>query len=184
MKTTEKLGLDGRVGDRFEPMPITPRQMVEVLDSDDSKINGLIIDGTTYKPSTRFFKTLADELGIPYGVFGFFTPQEVMIRAAEKEPNLPLRVTLDTENDELLGLTQNKGLPMPVRYIENVLHDDRRLREVEYSEGMLSAMLDLDEQWDVPNDSAYHVHVRFRVPVDGAGMPDMSLLTRFWVTVA
>ena len=67
--------------------------MVEVLDSDDSKINGLIIDGTTYKPSTRFYKTLADELGIPYGVFGFFTPQEVMIRAAEKEPDLPLRVT-------------------------------------------------------------------------------------------
>ena len=48
MKMKEKLGLDGRVGDRFEPMPITPRQMVEVLDSDDSKINGLIIDGTTY----------------------------------------------------------------------------------------------------------------------------------------
>lgn len=177
MKMTEKLGLGGRVGDRFEPMPITPRRMVEVLDSDESKINGLAIDGTTYKPSTRFYKTLADELGIPYGVFGFFTPQEVMVRAAEKSPDLPLRVTLDTVNEELLGLTQNKGLPMPVQYIENVLHDDRRLREVEYGEGMLSAMLDLDEPWDVPNDSAYHVHVRCRVPVDGAGMPDMSLAT-------
>ena len=89
----------------------------------------------------------------------------------------PLRVTLDTVNEELLGLTQNKGLPMPVQYIENVLHDDRRLREVEYGEGMLSAMLDLDEPWNVPNDSTYHVHVRCRVPVDGAGMPDMSLAT-------
>ena len=147
MKMTEKLGLDGRVGDRFEPMPITPRRMVEVLDSDESKINGLAIDGTTYKPTTRFYKTLAAELDIPYGVFGFFSPQEVMVRAAEKEPDLPLRVTLDTENEEVLGLTQNKGLPMPVQYIENILHDDRRLREVEYGDGMLSAMLDLDDPW-------------------------------------
>lgn len=177
MEMKEKIGLDGRVGDRFEPMPITPRQMVEVLDSDESKIKGLAIGGTTYKPSARFYKTLAAELGIPYGVFGFFTPQEVMVRAAEKEPDLPLRVTLDTAKEELLGLTQNKGLPMPIQYIENVLHGDRRLREVEYADGMLSAMLDLDEPWDVPNDSAYRVHVRCRVPVDGAGMPDMSLAT-------
>ena len=121
MKTTEKLGLDGRVGDRFEPMPITPRKMVEVLDSDENKIKGLAIDGTTYKPTMRFYKTLAGELGIPYGVFGFFSPQEVMVRAAEKEPDLPLRVTLDTVNGEVLGLTQDKGLPMPVQYIENEL---------------------------------------------------------------
>ena len=121
MKMTEKLGLDGRVGGRFEPMPITPRQMAEVLESDESEIKGLAIDGTTYRPTTRFYKTLAAELGIPYGVFGFFTPQEVMVRAAEKEPDLPLRVTLDTAKGEALGLTQNKGLPMPVQYIENEL---------------------------------------------------------------
>lgn len=68
MEMKEKIGLDGRVGNRFEPMPITPRQMVEVLDSDESKIKGLAIGGTTYKPSARFYKTLAAELGIPYGV--------------------------------------------------------------------------------------------------------------------
>jgi hypothetical protein len=151
--------------------------MVEVLDSDESKINGLAIDGTTYKPSTRFYKTLADELGIPYGVFGFFTPLEVMTRAAEKEPLLPLRVTVDTAQGEALGLMQDKGLPMPVKYIENVLHEDRRLQEVEYCNGELNALLDLDDPWEVPNDSTYRVRVRCRVPVDGVGMPDMSLAT-------
>jgi hypothetical protein len=151
--------------------------MVEVLDCDETKIKGLAIEQTTYKLSDRFYKTLAAELGIPFGVFGFFTPLEVMTRAAEKAPDLPLRVTVDTSQGQALGLTQNKGLPMPVKYIENVLHEDRRLKEVEYGNGVLNALLDLDDPWEVPNDSTYHVRVRCRVPVDGVGMPDMSLAT-------
>lgn len=176
-KTKEKLDLEMRIGDRFEPISITPRQMVEALDCDETKINGLVIDRTTYKLSDRFYKTLAAELEIPYGVFGFFTPLEVMTRAAEKEPELPLRVTVDTAQDEALGLTLNKGVPMPVKYIEKVLHEDSRLKEVEYRNGVLSATLDLDEPWEIPNDSTYHVRVRCRVPVDGVNMPDMSLAT-------
>ena len=177
MKNNQKMKLDSRIGNRFEPVSITPRQMVEVLECDETKIKGLSIGQTTYKLSNRFYKTLAAELDVPYGVFGLFTPLEVMTRAAEKKPDLQLRLTVDTAQGEALGLTQNKGLPMPVKYIENVLHEDRRLREVEYGGGVLSAMLDLDEAWEVPNDSAYHVRVRCRVPVDGVGMPDMSLAT-------
>ena len=174
---TEKIDMNSRIGDRFEPVPITPRQMVEALDSDEEKIKGLVLGQTTYKLSDRFYKTLAGELGIPFGVVGFFSPLEVMTRAAEKEPDLPLRVTVDTARGQALGLTQDKGLPMPVKFIEGVLHEDNRLQEVEYGNGMLSAMLDLDDPWNVPNDSTYHVRVRCRVPVDGVGMPDMSLAT-------
>ena len=178
MKNTKtKLKPGERICDRFEPVPITPRQMVEALDCDETKIKSLVIDNSAYKLSDRFYKTLAAELGIPYGVFGFFTPLEVMERAAAKVPDLQLRVTVDTEGRQALGLTQNKGLPMPINYIENVLHNDKRLTGVEYSDGVLSAMLDLDDPWDVPNDSTYGMRVRCRVPVDGVGMPDMSLAT-------
>ena len=151
--------------------------MVEALDCDETKIKSLVIDNSAYKLSDRFYKTLAAELGIPYGVFGFFTPLEVMERAAAKVPDLQLRVTVDTEGRQALGLTQNKGLPMPINYIENVLHNDKRLTDVEYGDGVLSAMLDLDDPWDVPNDSTYGMRVRCRVPVDGVGMPEMSLAT-------
>ena len=178
MKNTKtKLKPGERICDRFEPVPITPRQMVEALDCDETKIKSLVIDNSAYKLSDRFYKTLAGELGIPYGVFGFFTPLEVMERAAAKVPDLQLRVTVDTEGRQALGLTQNKGLPMPINYIENVLHNDKRLTDVEYGDGVLSAMLDLDDPWDVPNDSTYGMRVRCRVPVDGVGMPDMSLAT-------
>ena len=178
MKNTKtKLKPGERICNRFEPVPITPRQMVEALDCDETKIKSLVIDNSAYKLSDRFYKTLAAELGIPYGVFGFFTPLEVMERAAAKVPDLQLRVTVDTEGQQALGLTQNKGLPMPINYIENVLHNDKRLTDVEYGDGVLSAMLDLDDPWDVPNDSTYGMRVRCRVPVDGVGMPDMSLAT-------
>ena len=178
MKNTKtKLKPGERICNRFEPVPITPRQMVEALDCDETKIKSLVIDNSAYKLSDRFYKTLAAELGIPYGVFGFFTPPEVMEHAAAKVPDLQLRVTVDTEGRQALGLTQNKGLPMPINYIENVLHNDKRLTDVEYGDGVLSAMLDLDDPWDVPNDSTYGMRVRCRVPVDGVGMPDMSLAT-------
>ena len=174
-KNTTALNPDERIGDRFEPIPITPRRMVEMLDCDSESIKGLRIDGQSYKPTERFYKSLTAELGIPFGVFGFFTPLEVMTRAAEKDPDHPLRMTIDTGDGKVLGITQNKGLPMPVRFIENVLHDDRRLQGMEYSDGVMSATLDLDETWQVPNDSEYHVRFRCRVPVDGVGMPDINL---------
>ena len=37
---------------------------------------------------------------------------------------MPLRVTVDTARDQALGLTRDKGLPMPVKFIEGVLHED------------------------------------------------------------
>ena len=176
-KNTTALKPDERIGERFEPIPTTPRRLVEMLDSDSESIKGLMIDGQSYKPTERFYKSLTAELGIPFGVFGFFSPLEVMTRAAEKEPDHPLRMTIDTGDSKVLGITQDKGLPMPVRFIENVLHDDRRLQGMEYSDGIMSATLDLDETWQVPNDSEYHVRFRCRVPVDGVGMPDINLAT-------
>ena len=175
--TKTKLELNERIGERFEPIPVTPRGLVDMLDCDNDRIKGVCIDNTTYKLGDRFYKSLATQLGVPYGVFGLFTPHEVMTRAAEKVPDLSLRLTVDTGANQALGLTENKGLPMPIKYIEHVLHEDRRLTDVEYIEGVMSATLDLDEQWNVPHDGEYHVRVRCRVPVDGVGTPDMNLAT-------
>lgn len=179
MPTRKKTAIDlpERIGERFEPVSTTPRQLVEMIDCDDESIRTITIAGTTFRPSPRFFKTLAAEMDVSYGVYALFSPQEVLHRAAERQPDLRLRMTVDTVDHRVLGLTPDKGLPMPVRFIANVLHDDRRLQCVEYADGVLSATLDMDEQWDVPRDSPYHVRVRCRVPVDGVGSPDMNLAT-------
>ena len=52
-KNTTALNPDERIGDRFEPIPITPRRMVEMLDCDSESIKGLRIDGQSYKPTER-----------------------------------------------------------------------------------------------------------------------------------
>jgi len=166
-----------RLGDRFEPVSTTPRQLVEMAECDNESIKTLTVGGVAFKPTQRFFKTLAAEMDVSYGVYALFSPQEVLQRAAERQPNLPLRMTVDTGDCKVLGVTPDKGVPMPIRFIENVLHDDSRLTKVDYADGVLSATLDLDDAWNVPRDSTYHMRVRCRVPVDGVGMPDMNLAT-------
>ena len=165
------------LGDRFEPVPTTPKRLAEMLDCSNDRILGVRVGNETYKLSDRFYKSLASELGVPYGVFGLFTPNEVMNRAAERCPNLDLRVTMDTEKKEVLGITENSGVPMPVKYIENVLHNDPRTKNVEYGNGVISAKLEMEDSWTVPDDSDYQLQLQCSIPVDGIGDPSISLAT-------
>ena len=166
-----------KYGDRFVPMSTTPRQMTEMLDSDQENILGIKVEGEVYSTTKRFDVGLAHELKVPFGVFGLFSPDEVLHRAAELQPDLPLRMTLDLQKKQVLGLAPDQGLPMPVKYIENVLNDDRRVQSLTYDDGRIVADLDMNEAWEVPNDSEYRMHVRCRVPVDGMGEPDLTLST-------
>lgn len=161
--------------DRFEPMSITPKGLVDMLDCDNDSIKGVKVGDRLYKLTDRFYKSLAARLGVPFGVFGLFSPHEVMDRAAERQPSLDLRMTVDTKDGKVLGLTENKGLPVPVNYIDHVLREDKRTRTVEYSNGEIVANLALDEWWSVPKDSDYQLRVQCTVPVDGLSQPDMKL---------
>lgn len=164
-------------GTRFAPVACTPKQLIGMLDYGDRGIMSIGLDGEKFKLTPRFHKSLASELGVPYGVFGLFRPEEVMQRAAEVRPDLKLRVTLDRRTGEALGVAERKGVPLPVRYVANTLRDDNRLREISYKDGVITARLAMDEAWSVPNDSEYDIHVQCRIPVDGVGSPYMTLAT-------
>jgi len=164
-------------GTRFAPVACTPKHIVDMLDYDDHGMTSLSLYGEKFKLTPRFHKSLASELGIPYGVFDLFQPEEVMRRAAVVHPDLKLRVTLDRKRGEALGVTERKGVPVPVKFVENTLRGDPRLREFSYRDGVITATLALSDSWFVKNDSEYHAHVQCRVPVDGVGRPDMNLAT-------
>jgi len=164
-------------GTRFVPVACTPGELVGMLDYGDRGITSLVVSGEKFRLTPRFHKSLASELGVPYGVFELFQPEEVMHRAAEVRPDLKLRVTLDFERGEALGVTERKGVPLPVRYVTNTLRDDSCLQEMSYENGVISARLALAEAWNVPNDSEYSIHVQCRIPVDGVGSPYMTLAT-------
>lgn len=163
--------------DRFETVRTTPRDVCAAVNEENGRFKGLKISGVNYKPTRRFLKGLAQRMKVPVGVFELFTPLEVIERAAERAPDLQLRLTVDREENKALALVEDKGTPLPAGNIEIIMKDDRRLQEFSYDEGVITGRFDMGEAWDISGDSGYGVHVSMAVPVDGMGMPDATLAT-------
>ena len=163
--------------ERFETVRVTPRKVAESVVEENGRFKGISFEGENYKPSRRFLKGLAQRMKVSLAVFDLFSPLEVVRRAAERAPDLLLRLTLDRQDHQALGLIEDKGVPIPAGNIEIVMRDDRRLQEFDYHDGLITGRFDLGEAWDIPNDSKYGVHVLTEVPVDGMGTPDATLAT-------
>ena len=163
--------------DRFDTIRMTPRDVADAVVDDGGVFRGLSIDGERYSPSQRFLKGLAQRMKVPLGVFELFTPLEAIRRAAERAPDLPLRLTLDRGEHLALALVEDKGVPLPAGNIEAIMREDPRLQEFHYHDGVISGRFDLGEAWDIPGDSKYGVHINTEVPVDGMGTPATTLAT-------
>lgn len=165
-----------RIGENVFSVSMKPSALLPILEYDEKNITSLTLDGIKFDATARFIKSLIDQLHIPSGVFGFFPPEEVMKRALDIAPsNLALRITMDMSNKMLQGVVKDDGHPLPIAYIEESLRGDPRLKELQLWGGDLVAMLDMKEEWEIPNDSVYSVAVRCRVPLDGIEPPDMTL---------
>lgn len=165
------------LNDRFEAVRMTPRKIADQVFEDRGRFGGISIDGVRFKPHQRFLKGMAQRMKVPFSVFELFTPMEVITRAAEKAPDIPLRLTIDHEKNEALAIVEDKGVPMPAGSIESIMHEDKRLRKFDYRDGVIVGEFDLGESWDVPGDSTYGVHIDVEVPVDGMGAPVVTLAT-------
>ena len=163
--------------ERFETVRTTPRQVAGSVVEDRGRFKALTVEGEEYKPSRRFLKSLAQRMKVPLGVFELFTPLEVVRRAAERAPDLQLRLTVDREENTALALIEDKGVPIPAGNIEVIMHEDRRLQDFDYRDGVITGRFDLGEAWDIPGDSMYGVHIRAEVPVDGMGTPEATRAT-------
>lgn len=163
--------------ERFETVRITPMRIADSVIEENGRFVGLTVEGERYKPSQRLLKGLAQRMKVPISVFELFTPLEVIQRAAERAPELPLRLTVDREEHQALALIEDKGVPLPAGNIEVAMREDKRLQKFEYQDGIITGRFDLGEVWDVPGDSQYGVHVSTEVPVDGMGAPEATLAT-------
>lgn len=164
-------------GSRFDTIHCTPRLLRDTLDADAQKIHGIIVDGERFRLSDRFMKSLATRLKVPYAVFNLFTPLEVIHRAAERAPEMSLRLTIDHSKGEALALVEDKGNVLPIAQVTNVLRQDTRLQKLDYANGVLEATLDLNEGWEIPGDSEYRVQLSCQIPVDGLAQPAINLAT-------
>ncbi len=163
--------------ERFETIRVTPQSVADSVVDDGGVFKGLSVDGERYSPSQRFLKGLAQRMKVPLGVFELFTPLEVIRRAAERAPDLPLRLTVDRAEHHALALVEDKGVPLPAGSIEVIMREDPRLLHFSYNDGVITDRFDLGEAWDIPGDSKYGVHINTEVPVDGMGTPAATLAT-------
>ena len=163
--------------ERFETIRMTPQSIADSVIEENGGFKGLSIEGSQYSPSQRFLKSLALRMKVPLGVFELFTPLEVIRRAAERAPDLPLRLTVDREESRALALVEDRGVPLPAGNIEIIMREDSRLQEFNYRDGVITGRFDLGEAWDIPGDSKYGVHISTEVPVDGMGTPATTLAT-------
>lgn len=161
--------------ERFVSLETTPRAIALGVEEDNGRFAAVCFQGRAYKPTDRFLKGLARRMKVPVGVFTLFSPVEVVHRAAAVAPDLGLRVTLDEEKGEALGLIENTGRPIPADAVERVMKEDGRLQRFGYANGVIEGMFDIGESWSVPGDSDYRVQVRASVPVDGMDAPDATL---------
>lgn len=163
--------------DRFETMRVTPRRVADAVVEHEGRFQALDMNGERFAPSQRFLKGLAQRMKVPLSVFDLFSPLEVITRAAERVPDLALRLTVDHQEHKALGLIEDKGVPIPAGNIEIIMKEDRRLQKFDYHDGLITGRFDLGEAWDIPNDSKYGVHISTEVPVDGMGTPETTLAT-------
>ena len=163
--------------ERFETVRITPQKVADSVVEENGRFKALSIEGEEYKPSQRFLKGMAQRMKVPLSVFELFTPLEVIRRAAERVPDLQLRLTVDREKRQALALIEDKGVPMPAGNIEIIMKEDRRLQDFDYHDGVITGRFDLGEAWDIQGDSKYGVHISTEVPVDGMGTPEATLAT-------
>ena len=83
--------------ERFETVRITPQKVADSVVEENGRFKALSVEGEEYKPSQRFLKGMAQRMKVPLSVFELFTPLEVIRRAAERVPDLQLRLTVDRE---------------------------------------------------------------------------------------
>ena len=129
--------------ERFETVRVTPQKVADSVVEENGRFKALLVEGEEYKPSQRFLKGMAQRMKVPLSVFELFTPLEVIRRAAERVPDLQLRLTVDREEHQALALIEDKGVPIPAGNIEIIMKEDKRLQDFSYHDGVITGRFDL-----------------------------------------
>lgn len=162
--------------ERFITIYVTPGELFsKLIVSGENKVDGLFFAREEYRPSARFYKSLARVFKMSFASFSLFTPFEIFERLAKTHQDDALSVTLDAEEKEVLGIVPRHNAFPLANQIRGILESDARSESVTYASGVLSTRLHVDTTWEIPGDSPYRGVVVCDVPVDGIERPTMTL---------
>ena len=128
-----------------------------------------------FTPSTRFLTSLARKLKFSNNIFRYFSSEEVFTRIAERCPDIRFKVTVDHQENSMLGVVDEDKKILPPDIACRIFSEDKRISKVEYSNGLWEATMRLDETFTINGDSPYRRALRIQYPVDGVSMPAIYL---------
>ena len=126
-------------------------------------------------PSTRFLTSLARKLKFSSNIFRYFSGEEVFTRISEKCPDIRFKVTVDHQENCMLGVVDEEKKILPPDIACRIFAEDNRISKVEYKNGLWEATMKLDETFTITGDSSYRRALRIQYPVDGVSMPAIYL---------
>lgn len=160
---------------RFSTQMVSLQELIPSAENIQDKNWSLNYLGKDFKTTNRFVSTLAKKLKFSTNIFKYFTPEEVLLRVAEQNPESRFVVTFDHYSNELLGVIDEDKKVLPPQIACQIFAEDPRVREISYSNGLWSAELHLNEEFKVRNSGEYFRRLSINYPVDGVGMPCIYL---------
>ena len=161
---------------RFTQEIVTVRDLIPSNDKAISKIDWkLKYSDREYSVTPRFVSSLAKKLKISSSVFSFFSPQEVLERAAEVQPDQEFVATFDNSTHQILGIIDRDKKILPPSIGCKIFSEDPRLHSAYYENGIWQGELYLDEVFNINNSGEYTRRLNIQYPIDGIGTPSIYL---------
>ena len=128
-----------------------------------------------YSVTPRFVSSLAKKLKFSKTIFDFFSPQEVLERATEVQPEQEFIATFDNRTNQILGIGERNKKLLPPSVACRIFSEDPRLKSAHYENGIWHGELQLDEVFNIENSGEYTRKLNIQYPVDGIGTPCIYL---------
>jgi len=163
-------------------IPLESRFMMRTLSLEDLRLvsggkEGFMLeyDGEVFQPTRRFIDSFARKMKFSANIFRLFSAEEVFERLRDRMPHLSLKATFDLQENTVLGVLDKGKKVLPPEHAFKILLQDDRLTKMEYRDGVWQAQFELDEHFEIANDSPYTPMFWLDYPVDGLSNAAITL---------
>lgn len=143
-------------------------------DGGGRSVNTLTIDGVIYNTSSRFFTSLATNMGFPTSIFNLFTPEEVFKRLVRMNKSVDLCLTYEVgkEANNLLGCCKPTKSVIDIDAAKKII-SDLNPASVKYRNGIISFVNPVDPNANgggfIAAGDNFAQRVSTEIPIDGFG---------------
>ncbi|MBR3708573.1 MAG: hypothetical protein IKM17_06145, partial [Lentisphaeria bacterium] len=155
---------------RFELAKIKLSELEPIVQKTEEThtLAGVRVGIDAFHASPRFLRSLMSLFDFTEKIFKYFTPDELFERIIKRHEDKPVQVCIDQKEKAILAVTGSDNLLFPLEKVVDAVQQNEKLHTVRYrpKSGLLEAVIDLPNQWNMRGDSAYQGRMRFSTPVD------------------